>query len=37
MIDYTPAVQAALVALCVACSVGMYGAVLMVGRFGRYR
>ena len=37
MTAYTPAVQAALVALCLACSVGMYGAALMAVRFGRYR
>ena len=31
MTAYTPAVETALIGLCFVCSVGMYGAVLMVG------
>ena len=37
MTAYAPAVETALIGLCLVCSVGMYAAVLMVGWFGRYR
>ena len=37
MITYTAVVEAALIVLCMACGIGMFGAVALVGRRGGWK